>query len=306
MNVALLLPKSRVLPKSGVQVRRRLGRRDAVPWPRGRSRTQTRSVSASGSVPLHSPNFVQLPSRSRSISQIDVPEAEMPFGLGSSVRGETRVTIYGKTFTQPFFGRVFAPLRHNWMYSVKPTLLSQMIVMGDIFSPPIGGMTQAINHFNGITLPLKTKHADTTDVAVLQQRFVDDWIPALDAGMKRMSVRGNTVFLLELLMLGLHLGVSPGFLFYVLFQIASTEGFSFLIDHAGGEMNGNSMFGYSNYAVAWMLVYKGGFKISNLVPLLIGLHGLGEFFQQFRVQAASKGIHFLGLFLGWLGYLFFL
>ena len=163
-----------------------------------------------------------------------------------------------------------------------------------------------MNHFSGITLPTGKTYAETTDVTVLQQRFVNDWIPALDAGLKQLSFRGNTIFLVELLMLGLHLGVPPGFLFYVLFQIASTEGMSVLIENAGGELNGNSMFLYANYAVAWILAYKGGFKISNLVPLLIGLHGLGEFFQQFRIQAASKGLHFLGLFLGWLGYFFFL
>ena len=293
-----------ILPKS--KVRRRLVGSEAVPWPRrSRSRTVVGSRSASPeilSVPLHSPESVPLRSRSRSRT---VVVGALPL-LGADPEAETRVTIYGKTFTQPFFGRVFAPLRHNWMYSVKPDVLQQMVVMGDLMGPPIGGMTTAMNHFNGITLPNSKTYAETTDVAVLQQRFLDDWIPALDAGLKQLSVRGNTIFLVELLMLGLHLGVPPGFLFYLLFQIASTEGMSALIENAGGELNGNSMFLYSNYAVAWILAYKGGFKISNLVPLLLGLHGLGEFFQQFRVQAASKGIHFLGLFLGWLGYLFFL
>ena len=297
MNVALLLPKS------GVQVRRRLGRRDAVPWPRGLSRTQTRSVSVSrspDSVPLHSQKFVQLPSRSRSRSR---SQAELPFGLG--VPGdETRVTIYGKTFTQPF-GRTIAPLRHNWGYSVKPSALNQIVVVGD-FMAPGAGMTQAINHFSSITLPINKTYAVTNDINVLQQRFVDDWIPALDAGLKRLSVRGTTLFLLDILLLGLHLGVPPGYLYFLLFQFASTEGMSYLIDTTTpAEMNGNSMFMYANTSLSWILAYKSGFK-SGWMLMLVALYGLWEFFMQFRVRASSKGLHFLGLFLGWIGYLLFI
>ena len=101
MNVAVLLPKS------GVSIRRRLGR-DAVPWPQGRrshaifSRSRSISRSGSPSVPLHSPNVVALP-----------PGRQ----------------IFGKTFLKDF-GIKFAPLRHNWTYSIEPDDLNTIIVMG--------------------------------------------------------------------------------------------------------------------------------------------------------------------------------
>ena len=167
-------------------------------------------------------------------------------------------------------------------------------------------MAAAIDHFGAIVGDLNKTYATTNDINVLQKRFVDDWIPALDDGLRRLSIRGSALFLLETLLLGLHLGFRPGYLIYLLFQFANTEGMSYLIDTTTPtKMNGNSMFSYANIAVSWLLVSKSGFK-SSWMLLLLALYGLVEFFLQFRVRAASKGLHFLGMFLGWMGYLFFL
>lgn len=287
MNIALTLP-------SGVQIRRRLGGegKEAVAWPRYSRRApffspsrvvRSRSISASGSpevisvpaVPLRSRQLVALPKR-------------------------TGVEIFGKSFTKDFGIRI-APLKHNWGYSVSPGDLAKLI------DPLMGvGFLRTMEHFSGVANIKPQNYTITNDVNVLHQRFRDDFLPMLDDGLRRMTIQGSATFLLQVFLLGLHLGFSPGYLFYVLFQIANTEGLSYLVhEYTPGQFSGNSMFMYANIAVSWLYVSKSGFN-SSWMLLLLALYGLFEFVAQFRVRAASKRIHFIGMFLGWLGYLFFL
>lgn len=287
MNVAILLPKS------GVSIRRRLGRGDAVPWPRerrsharSRSVIRSHSISLSGSpeplsVPLHSPNVVPL----HSPNVVALPQ--------------TGVQIYGKTFTKDF-GMTFAPFRHNWMYAVKPEQLSfQLLMLG-------GNFLKLVEFYSGIAATGNYKPAQTNDMKVMEQRFVDDWIPMLDEGLRKMSIRGTISFVVEWLVLGVHYGFTPGFLFYTLFQIVNTEGLSYLADSFNaGSFTGNSMFAYANTGVCWLLVNKLRGK-SGWPLLLYFAYTLWDFYLQFSVPAASTRLHFLGLFLGWVGYLLFL
>jgi len=240
------------------------------------------------------PSFVALPRRvRRRIAPVDlgVPVAQPA--------AQTGVLVLGRRFTKDF-GIRFAPIRHNWTYSVSPEALNQMIVMTG------GNFLKTIEHFAGIVSLNKT-YAQSTDIEVLKQRYLDDWLPALDKGLTTLSIRGTALFLVQLFALGYHFGFSPGFLYYVLFQIANTEGISYLIDtYSPTELSGNSMFLYSNHAVSWLLLYKLGFGKSSWLVLLAALYGMYDFFMQFRMPAASKQVHFLGLFLGYLGYIFFL
>ena len=193
-----------LLPKSGVSVRRRLGRsRAAVPWPRGeRSRARSRSM-VEGVV---EPTFVALPRRvRRRIAPVDlgVPVAQPA--------AQTGVLVLGRRFTKDF-GIRFAPIRHNWTYSVSPTALNEMIVMTG------GNFLKTIEHFAGIVSLNKT-YAQSTDIEVLKRRYLDDWLPALDKGLTTLSIRGTALFLVQLFALGYHFGFSPGFLYYVLLSL---------------------------------------------------------------------------------------
>ena len=200
-------------------------------------------------------------------------------------------TIYGKKFTKPF-GPKFAPIRHNWVYSIEPHQMRNMINQK--------GLVTVLNTFDGIVrLSTSKTYAPSNDPQVIQTRFVDDWLPALDKGLETFSIRGTGLFLSEFLVLGYHLGFDTTFLTYVLIQIANTEAFSYIHDRGfNTEISGNSIFGYSNHAMIWLLVYKFGWKKSSWLLLIAASYGLFDFGVQFIVPSVSKVAHFWGLFVG--------
>ena len=210
---------------------------------------------------------------------------------------KTDVIIEGKKFTKDF-GIRFAPLRHNWTYSMKPQEL--LDVVNQV------GFVKSIEVFSGIA-DFKKKYAvEAQSINEMRQRYLDDWIPALDDGLRKISIRGSILFALQTLILGSHFGFSSGFWYYVLFQLANTEGMSYIVDkNTETSFSGNSMFLYSNVATSWLLINKLRGKSGWLVSLA-ALYGLYEFVMQFREPQASKGLHFLGMFLGWAGYRLFL
>ena len=199
-------------------------------------------------------------------------------------------TIYGKLFPNKYLGTKFAPIRHNWTYSVDVLTINRMIATM--------GLGQTINAFSGVMRFDKKYPTDVpATMDVMQQRYADDILPALDEGLTEMSSRGTMYFLAELLVVGLQLGFDKRFLYYVIAQIAATEGMSLLIDkYTPTELGGNSMFGYANHAMLFAFVYQLGGK-SGWVLLVAALLALVDFIQQFRMQVASKRLHFLGMFL---------
>ena len=291
-----------ILPKS----RRRLGRSDkAVAWPRReRGRAPFFSPSRSRMVRGRSVTVELSPSRSRSPSAVplhDPAEAQRlalaHFGI-SLPSEEDDTKIYGKTFPKDkVFGIRFRPIRHNWTYSTDVSTINKLL--------NTVGLGATINTFGGAVAFDKQYPTDVQPTTeVMQQRFVDDWLPALDSGMTKMSVRGSAMFLMELFVVGLQLGFDKRFLVYVVSQIAATEGMSLFIDkNTPAEMAGNSMFGYANHAMLFAFVYKFGGK-SGWPLLVFALLALVDFIQQFRMQVANKPIHFLGMFLGLMSYLF--
>ena len=219
------------------------------------------------------------------------------FGIHFLPSEEDETIIYGKKFPKDHvFGISFRPIRHNWTYSADVSAINTLL--------QTVGLGATINTFGGAVAFDKKYPTDVPPTTeVMQQRFVDDWLPALDSGMTKMSVRGTAVFLMELFVVGLQLGFDRRFLVYVGSQIAATEGMSYLIDKVGREMSGSSMFGYANHAMLFAFVYKFGGK-SGWPLLVFALLALVDFFQQFRMQVASKRLHFIGMFLGLMSYLF--
>ena len=236
------------------------------------------------------------------------------------------VPIYGKEFTKPF-GYKFAPFYHNWTYSFSPESILKMIEkqglggVKDLFQ----GVLMDESMMKTFKLPFTPKKdpfagilgegQEITTEAVManivanlgapgqDQEFVENILPRLDAGMKQMSILGSIQFLVILLILGANLGFNTKFLYYIVANILTTEATSYAYQKGlDVEVSGNSIFGYTNYTMCFLLWYKGGFWKSswalNLATLMAGC----DFITQFFVPAASKILHGWGILIGTVWY----
>ena len=243
---------------------------------------------------------------------------------GVTVRRRRLVQIYGKEFSKPL-GYVFAPIYHNWTYAFSPESILKMM--------EIQGAGNVKDSFKGILMdeaamkmfklpftPTKDPFAglmgeNMTAERVLAQLhgqlgatdyekvFVENILPRLDGGLKQMSAFGTFTFLLILLILGANLGFNTKFFYYIVSNILTTEATSYVWqDLFGGEVSGNSIFGYTNYTMCFNLWWKKGFSKSSWALNFATLLGLFEFVAQFTVPAASKILHAWGIVIGMLWY----
>ena len=227
------------------------------------------------------------------------------------------VPFYGTEFSKPI-GLTFAPIRHNWCYAFSPEVILKLLnesgqgAVRDTFN----AVLMDENMMKAFKLPF-TKKADpfanmfgdyeTTlkaietqvQVGAQDKDFVENFMPRLDAGLKMQSYFGSFQFLLLLLILGLNLGFNTKFFFYIISNILTTEAVSYGCSKVEFEVTGNSIFGYTNHMMNFMLFMKKG-RASNWGLYIAVALAFLDFVTQFFVPAASKTLHFFGIGVGWL------
>ena len=139
-----------------------------------------------------------------------------------------------------------------------------------------------------------------------EKDFVENLLPRLDAGLKyKASLIGTIQFLVMLFILGANLGFNSKFLYYVIANIATTEVGSYLVQEGRDfEVSGNSIFGYTNYAMCVLIWWRQGWARSSWPLTICAALAVADSAAQFLVPAASKILHLLGAAVGVLWYYF--
>ena len=246
---------------------------------------------------------------------------------------ETRrrlLPIYGQEVKT--LGYEFKPIYHNWTYSFSAEGVQKML--------DAQGLGKTKDAFQGVLMDERmmkyfkedfkqkaqidpfasvfekdgsAKSGDDLVAALLgeaqsgdlEKDFVENVLPRLDAGLKYTSALGTTSFILHLLHVGSYLGFNSKFMVYILANIATTEATSYAInEYTEQEMCGNSIFGYTNYAITFMLWWQRGFKKSSWVLNIATLLAFSDFIAQFFIPAASKILHLEGLLIGVLWWMY--
>ena len=240
---------------------------------------------------------------------------------GVTVRRRRRLApILGREYPKPL-GYVFAPIYHNWTYAFTPEAIQKFIdkfglgETNDMFEGLL--MEEKLMDYFGLKFAQKVDPFAVDPHALLEiGRTVDQQmtvnvhgnfkrnvLPRLDAGMKQASLLGSIQFLIILLILGANVGFNSKFVSYIIANILTTEATSYVIhEYSESEVSGNSIFGYTNYTMCFLLFSRQGFRKSSWALTLVTFMAVMDFISQFTVPAASKPLHGLGILVGWLWY----